>query len=270
VESRSQYIQTEDALFHYLVFGDGPETLLAFHGFGDDGSLFTKLPALAENYTVHAFDMPFHGHTLWPVSKAFQRGDILSVIRTWQKDNQVEAFDLMGYSMGGKVALSVFPEFHQQISKLILIAADGLDMPFYRRITFFDKLNFAMLRKLFHFDFVFHSFLEVFYRLKMINSYSYRFSKKWMRTTKHRKERLQLWYSMRSIIPQSKLLNEIIDQDQTEVQLYWGKEDKVIPIAPAEKWAANSAQVDLASLDEDHLIIGENLNREILKATSCC
>lgn len=254
-------------MFHYLVFGDGPQTLLALHGFGDDGSLFTKLPALCETYTVHAFDMPFHGHTLWPVEKPFHKADILSVMETWRSENEIEAFDLMGYSMGGKIALSIFPEFQKSISKLMLVAADGIDLPFYRRFTFFDRLNFGMLKLLFHFDVVFHSFLEIFYRLKLIDSYSYRFSKKWMRTTKHRKERLQLWYSMRSVIPNFDLLNKIIAENQTEVSLYWGTEDKVVPITPAEKWASNSEEVQLFTLDDGHLIIDDPLNKLLLKNT---
>ena len=47
-------------------FGNGPEPVLCFHGYGEDAQRFASLrPATGERFTLLAIDLPFHGRTQW-------------------------------------------------------------------------------------------------------------------------------------------------------------------------------------------------------------
>jgi pimeloyl-ACP methyl ester carboxylesterase len=46
----------------YRIYGAGPELMLAFHGFGREGSEFIQLAQFIGNrYTIYAFDLFYHG-----------------------------------------------------------------------------------------------------------------------------------------------------------------------------------------------------------------
>ncbi|MBL7798722.1 MAG: hypothetical protein JNJ90_19650, partial [Saprospiraceae bacterium] len=78
---RSFFLELNGANIHCLRFGEGPQLLVALHGFGDRARLFAILEeALSERYTVVAIDLPFHGQTEWP-NRTFSKADLLAVVR---------------------------------------------------------------------------------------------------------------------------------------------------------------------------------------------
>ena len=64
-----------------LRFGSGERLLIALHGFGDKAELFAPpAKALGTEYTVIAFDLPFHGETEWR-QNVFSKTDLAFILR---------------------------------------------------------------------------------------------------------------------------------------------------------------------------------------------
>ena len=109
---------------HTLVAGTGP-ALLLLHGF--TGSSETWRPffaALTAHRRVIAPDLVGHGHTAAPDDLAHYRmdecvGDLLALL----DGLGVGKFAVLGYSMGGRVALHLTLTVPERISALILASA---------------------------------------------------------------------------------------------------------------------------------------------------
>lgn len=101
------------------------EPVVLLHGFtGSSASLAGLMAALSEQYHVFAPDLLGHGDTDAP--QDWQRYSMEHTIR--DLESLLDALDvpataLMGYSMGGRIALSFTCEFPRRITSLILESA---------------------------------------------------------------------------------------------------------------------------------------------------
>lgn len=115
----------------YEKWGRGPEILIAFHGFGQTSSIFTNIsPALEDRFTVYACSLFYHGesklpdHVLpgQPMSPELFKEGVLEFCR----QNNIDKFSLMGYSLGGRLVLQLVELIPERINTLLLLAPDGI------------------------------------------------------------------------------------------------------------------------------------------------
>src|SRR5579872_89389 len=123
----SQYISIAGQQLHYLEWGSGGHLLLAFHGYGNDARIFSPFRQYLEGtYTILSFDLPYHGASKWPEDILLRKTSLLSLIETLMKKYKVSKVSLLGYSMGGRVCMSVVEHMPECIDTVGLIATDGL------------------------------------------------------------------------------------------------------------------------------------------------
>src|ERR1044071_5025345 len=98
------YVTINELDLYYEEHGDG-EPLVLLHGGIHAGEMFGAiLPALSSGRRVITVDLQGHGHTAdvdRPLSAELMADDIAALIEHLGLDNA----DVMGYSLGGKVAL---------------------------------------------------------------------------------------------------------------------------------------------------------------------
>ncbi len=112
------YLTYGQSRFHGICEGSGEKLLICLHGFGESALHFKCLaPALGDTYTIIALDMPLHGKT---------EDDLPALIAQLLEQHGRQRFSLMGYSMGGRLALCVIEKMAAQVDELILLAPDGL------------------------------------------------------------------------------------------------------------------------------------------------
>jgi 2-succinyl-6-hydroxy-2,4-cyclohexadiene-1-carboxylate synthase len=95
-----------------------PETIVLLHGFTQTGrSWGPTIAALGERYRALAPDIRGHGSASGarPVDLASVQADVLALAP--------ERFTLAGYSMGGRIALSLALASPDQVSRLVLVGA---------------------------------------------------------------------------------------------------------------------------------------------------
>jgi pimeloyl-[acyl-carrier protein] methyl ester esterase len=104
---------------HVESAGHGPPLVL-LHGFAMHGGLFAPIvPALARTHRVHVVDLPGHGHS--PPREPFEVHALADAIdaATARIDG---ALDVLGWSLGGQVALAFALARPRRVRRLILVA----------------------------------------------------------------------------------------------------------------------------------------------------
>jgi pimeloyl-ACP methyl ester carboxylesterase len=107
---------------YYETHGTG-EPLLLLHGGLGTGEMFAAImPALSATRRVITVDLQAHGHTAdidRPLSLELMAGDIAGLLRYLG----IEKADVMGYSMGGLVALRTAVQHPAQVKRLVVVSA---------------------------------------------------------------------------------------------------------------------------------------------------
>jgi len=118
---------------HYHQYGSGVKIFIAFHGFGQTGASFKEVAdALGEEVTLYSFDLPFHGASEWKAGeRPLSKNDWEGILRKFLEEKAIKKFTLMGFSLGGKLALATIELFPTYIDSVVLIAPDGIRTNFW-------------------------------------------------------------------------------------------------------------------------------------------
>jgi pimeloyl-ACP methyl ester carboxylesterase len=103
---------------HTTILGSGPP-LLILHGFlGMSDNWKTLGTKLAKNYQVHLIDQRNHGRSFH--SDEFDMELLIEDILHYIKNNNLKKVNLLGHSMGGKVAMLFAVTYPNLVDKLII------------------------------------------------------------------------------------------------------------------------------------------------------
>lgn len=117
----TDYASVNGIELYYEIYGEG-EPLIVLHGGLGSTSMFAPLlPGLTETRQVIAVDLQAHGRTAdvdRPISYEAMADDIAGLI----EELGFEQVDIMGYSMGGGVALQAAIRHPELVRKLVLVS----------------------------------------------------------------------------------------------------------------------------------------------------
>ncbi|MBV8934257.1 MAG: acetoin dehydrogenase dihydrolipoyllysine-residue acetyltransferase subunit [Alphaproteobacteria bacterium] len=216
----------------YLALGEGDSVpALLLHGFGADLNtwMFTQ-PALAEGRQVIALDLPGHGGSTKqidhadPASLADTIGHALDALG-------IKRTHLIGHSMGGGIAISFALRQPERVATLSLIASASLGAEINgafiegfvraaRRREATEVLNLLVHDP----GLVSRTMVEDVLRYKRLDGVPAvlaRIAEAWFPTGGQRI-----------------VLRDAVASLKSPVQIIWGREDRIIPVAHAEELAA--------------------------------
>jgi pimeloyl-ACP methyl ester carboxylesterase len=126
-------VDGDDVTVRYLTGGDGPP-LLFLHGIGLDAASVSgryALPALAEDHTVYAMDLPGHGESEKP-RRTYTTEYYVDTLSAFVEALGLAGASVVGVSMGGAVALGHALDGGSPES-LVLVDSYGLGADAYWR-----------------------------------------------------------------------------------------------------------------------------------------
>jgi pimeloyl-ACP methyl ester carboxylesterase len=266
----------------YYSFGSGSEPVICFHGYGEDATMYSVLEKYGGGqYTFMAIDLPFHGQTAWNEGLTFTYIDLQEIITTILLENgfsQISTTDnsleesagqltLMGFSLGGRMALSFYQAQPEIIKKLILLAPDGLKVNFWYWLSTRTWLG----NKLFAFTMKhprwFFGFLKVINKLGMVNSSVFKFVNFYIGNKEARLQLYQRWTSLRHLKPNLERVKSLIRKYKTPVRLIYGQHDRIIlPVRGEQFQKGIEAYSVLKVIASGHQVLHEKHAEEIMAA----
>lgn len=256
---------------HYRYGGKGQKLLCCFHGYGENADSFDFLePALEEDYTIVAIDLPFHGLTKWEEGLEFTVSDLTKIVQAVLSSRGKDPhaiFTLMGYSMGGRAALSLLQSIPQQVERMILLAPDGLKMNRWYWLATQTMIGNGLFRFTMHYPGWFFFILNSGNKLKLINQSIYKFTRYYIHDTAIRKELYYRWTCMRHITPDLRQIRECIREYKIPVRLLYGQYDRIILPQPAERFRVGIEEwCTISILPAGHQVLQEKYISHIRNA----
>ena len=115
------FIQSHGLSYYYQIHGSGP-TLVLLHGFtGSTANWVELIRPFSERFRVLLLDLPGHGRTASPTDPeryTMERvsRDLLAIFEALQ----LSVISLLGYSMGGRLAIYLACKHPTSFKKLII------------------------------------------------------------------------------------------------------------------------------------------------------
>lgn len=215
---------------HCNVFGSGSRALLAFHGFGQESSCFMPLATALPDYTVYAVDLFFHGQSLWhhplqPVTRTKWKQLISELL----EHHHIEEFDLIGFSMGGRIALVTYELFADCIKQLWLLAPDGIKSNAWYRLATRSRLLHGLFRYITsEKSNAFHHSMKVLHRYKLLSPTLAKIVSQQMRTPELRKRVYNTWMVYRYLEPDLQAIYKAALQFGPKIMIATGSYDRII------------------------------------------
>ena len=124
-EGYGEYIDVNGISVRYRVSGSGPPVVL-MHGLGGFLELWSlNVASLSEDYQVFAIDLPGHGLSDM-AENCYEPEYATGYAFEIMKALGLEAFYLIGHSMGGLISINLSARFPEKVRKLVLVDSAGL------------------------------------------------------------------------------------------------------------------------------------------------
>mgnify|MGYP005748599953 CR=1 FL=1 len=184
---------------------------------------------MGSDYTIYAFDLFFHGGSTLhkkslPLTKPYLKEFILHFLRKYK----LEKFSLMGFSMGGKFALTLVETMPERIEELFLIAPDGIKTSFWYNIATYP----GWLQQLFKRTVVkpefFFGLLRMLDKYNMVHKSLIRFAHFQMDSTAKRLRVYRSWIGFRELNFDIRQIVGLLNKHEVPVTMFLGEYDQII------------------------------------------
>jgi pimeloyl-ACP methyl ester carboxylesterase len=253
------YFENDLVNLHYYKFGNGPQNMLCFHGYGMHGKQFKILETtLGSKYTFWGFDLFFHketklkDQTLPTVKKGISKQELAQLVTDFCKHEGIERFSVIGYSMGTHYATIIVEELAPRIDAYIVIAPSCLNPGWLIRFFSKNKTGNKILEKLTLNEKALISLLKLFKRLKFINSEAYKILYNEIGTAELRFNFYASFTYLRFLETNEPRLLAALGEQNIKSIFIFGKRDKSFPPGIGDNFIAKLKQAEVVVLNEGH------------------
>lgn len=271
---RKNLLHYKNSVIGFYRYGEGPESMICFHGYGESASHFEFLAKyVGSQYTIYAIDLPFHGSTEWKEGLNFEVSELSEIVKVILNGDQHDAgtaephFTLMGFSLGGRMALCLYQAHPEWIKRLILLAPDGLKVNFWYWLSTQTRLGNKFFAFTLNNPHWFMGFLKLLNRMKLINASIFKFVIYYIGSKEVRRSLYERWTGLRKIKPDLHKIKSLIRERNTPVNLVYGKHDRIILSSVGERFKKDiPLQCTLDVIHSGHQVLHEKHAREIMQS----
>ncbi len=220
---RSKYVRVGPYRVHYFVGGHGTPLLL-IHGLGARSEDWTaEMPQYAKNgFRVYAVDLLGCGRTDRP-DIDYTIGQQVELIQGFLTAVHLEKADVIGWSMGGWVALEFALQHPARVNRLV--AMDSAGLKFESKLTpeILEPNTVPELERLEAVLMAHHYYIPGFVQRDLLRNML--------------RNRAVVHRTLESLLREEGNFAGRLDQLRMPVLLVWGQQDELIP---PERWRANA------------------------------
>ena len=266
---QSHYITHRNSTIHYRQFGNGAKLLFCFHGYGRESYTFSFLERyLGQQYTIVAIDIPFHGLTQWKDELIFQPKYLTHFVQeiAASVDKENSKFSILGFSMGGRIALHLTQLMTERVEKLILLAPDGMSFNFWRWFGSETWLGSKLLSYTIRNPSWIAWVINKAEKWKIISRSLADFVSYYIHDEESRVILYRRWISMRKFSPSLGKLKKLIAQNKIGVRMMFGSFDRIIPYQGGERFRNGLEEfATLEVVEAGHNLLNEVHARRIVQ-----
>ncbi len=228
--SSVQFFDCHRGRVAFRVFGNGPAILLAFHGFGQDGRAYKPFQNQSDNsFTIYAIDLFLHGKAQLTDGPLLTKADWQQLIRDFLLAQGIDRFSLMGFSLGGRFALTTLEAFADRIDQLWLIAPDGITRSFWYRLATQSSTGRWLFRYTLRHLSVLNRVGHALVRAGLLNRTAMRFAELSLATPQQRQLVYDAWTQFRHIRPNIDAVATVLNSFPVHVRFFTGAFDRIVP-----------------------------------------
>jgi len=271
---QEHFFTYRNSMIRYLRAGSGQRLLLCFHGYGETADIYSFIPEYAGNqYAVVAIDLPFHGETRWEDGLLVTEADLVSIvggILGWNEntgESEYREIILVGFSLGGRVALSLYMARPEWFSKMVLLAPDGLKVNGWYWLATQTVIGNRFFRFTMKHPGWFFGFLKFMNWLRLVNARIFKFVNYYIGNQEVRDLLYARWTSLRRLRPDLPRIRSLVKTRHTPVRLVYGLHDRIIRPGAGEKFRIGiEAECRIEIIPSGHQVLHEKHAEEIIRA----
>ncbi|MBC8051547.1 MAG: alpha/beta hydrolase [Sphingobacteriaceae bacterium] len=260
---------------HYYTYGNGPEAMLAFHGFGMKGTQFSVLEnAFSERYTIYSFDLFFHGQTeliddsLGVIRKGVSSSEFGGYMAEFIQKMDFQKVSLLSYSMGALMALSVIESIPVLVDNAFFIAPDGIRPNKLLQFGSGNKIMNRIFYKLVYSPKTVQFILNSLFKYGYIDDSLHRILQGEFGTVATRLTCYQAITYHANLRFKPNKLAAIINKNQINTYFYFGETDRLFPPSIGHEFSAMLENTSLYILNTGHELVNKNLGEFITQQFS--
>ena len=204
--------------------------------------------ALGSDYTLYAFDLFFHGGSRlhkddMPLTKEFLK----EMIGHFLEKNKIARLSLMGFSMGGKFALTIIEQMPDRVEELYLIAPDGIKTSFWYNIATYPGWLQQLFKRTVLKPELFFGLLRMLDKYNMVHKSLIRFAHYQMDSTAKRLRVYRSWVGFRELNFDIRHIVGLLNKYEVAVTMFLGEYDQII--------SPKRVGVFVKALDQGELVV---------------
>jgi pimeloyl-ACP methyl ester carboxylesterase len=258
----------------YYRFGNGPSIAICFHGYGENGQIYGFLEKYAgDAFTFYAIELPHHGDTLWQETTCFTHHDLTDIIDNIVGGNNKNSatispdLTLVGFSLGGRIALSLYQSIPSRVQKLILMAPDGLKVNFWYWLATQTNAGNGLFALTMRRPGWFFGFLKMLNGLGLVNASIFKFVNYYIGDEQARKLLYARWTVLRKLKPNLKRIKSLVRKYKTPVRVIYGKHDRIILSSVGERFKSGiEDHCEICIIHSGHQVLHEKHAEELVPA----
>lgn len=244
----------------HRTFGHGPVPVIGFHGYGGSTNDFAPFEAaLAAKCTIHAFDIWFNGASVWPldrpISDPLRPEELTDLVRTYMDAHGIDRALYMGFSLGGRLAMTLMERLPERSRGMLLLAPDGLVRnPWYRALSRYGWGR-ALYQRFQDKPEGWFRTVDVLHRLKLVTDKRHSFLR--FHTENKAKRQLvhDVWLSLRLLEPDLDTVVTNLRAQDLHAHLYMGRFDSVIKLPWGKRFERRAPErIHLHVLETGHQV----------------
>jgi pimeloyl-ACP methyl ester carboxylesterase len=258
----SHYFENNLVKLHYYKYGNGPKTMLCFHGYGMHGRQFKVLePILGHKYTFIGFDLFFHERTILhdqsveTIKKRITKLKFAALITEFCEYAHIGRFSVIGYSMGSHYATALVEEMGSRVDEYIIAAPSSINPGILTRFFGKYKLGNKLLEKLTKSENALRNIFNFFKWMGVIDKTGRKILQKEIGTAQLRFNLYACFIYLRLFETNEPQLIKVLMQQNIRSIFIFGKRDKMYPPGIGKAFFAKFKQAEVIVLDEDHEMI---------------
>ena len=239
-------------MLHYIKIGTGPRVMIGFHGFGRDAAMFQSYKNMFPEFTIYSVSLFYHGSNWEDQRASLDDQRWKAMFGEFLGYEGIEDFSLLGFSLGGKVALYTYQLFSDRVNEIHLIAPYGIKANVVELVTQRLPFVYQRLERYVQHPANFLSLLETLRRYKLLNTTLLNITINQMSS---REARARIFHTMRlygTLRLNLKSIRRKLETSKVPVVFYLGLYDKILTLKALNKYLSALINSSLHVMPSGH------------------